>query len=161
GIVVLMNQNGFYFGPNSVINVGGLVVTTTVPPPNFSPGAFWQFNGSPPLASIVNYGEIKAHSGGSLFLLSERIENQGTLSSPSGEIRLEAGKEVLISERPDGRGLSASVKLPEGSVDNKGKIIADAGTVALHAQTVNQSGLIQADSIRERNGVIELVASES
>src|SRR5712671_4137436 len=76
GYVVLMNQNGFYFGPNSVINVGGLVVTTATPPPGPSAaGGFWQFNGAPPLASIVNYGEIKAHSGGSLFLLSERIEN--------------------------------------------------------------------------------------
>src|SRR5207249_1140649 len=41
GYVVLMNQNGFYFGPNSVINVGGLVVTTATPPPGPSgPGGF-------------------------------------------------------------------------------------------------------------------------
>jgi len=163
GWVVLMNQNGFYFGPNSVVNVGGLMVTTS-PIAQDSPmdgGGLWQFTGNPPLASIVNYGEIHAQSGGSAFLISERIENHGTISAPGGTIGLYAGKEVLVSERPDGRGLSASVKLPAGSVDNKGNLIADAGTIALHAQVVNQNGLVQADSVREHNGVIELVASES
>ena len=68
---------------------------------------------------------------------------------------------MLISSRPDGRGLSAKVTLPEGSVDNSGKLIADAGTIAMHAQTVNQGGLVQANSIREVNGVVEIVASDS
>jgi len=159
GYVVLFNQNGFYFGPNSVVNVGGLAVTTATPPPG--PGGMsgmWQFNGAPPLASIVNYGEVKASAGGSIFLLAERVENRGTIVAPAGEVRLEAGKEVMICERPDGRGISASVRLPAGSVDNSGKILADAGKVALHAQVVNQNGLLQADSVRQQNGVIELVA---
>ena len=85
----------------------------------------------------------------------------GSLSAPQGNIGLFAGKEVLINDRPDGRGLSAAVRLPEGSVANDGKITADAGTVALHAQVVNQNGLIQADSVRNVNGVIELVASDT
>src|ERR1039458_2191247 len=59
------------------------------------------------------------------------------------------------------RGLSATVTLPEGSVDNSGRLIADAGTIAMHAQVVNQGGLVQANSVREINGVIELVASEA
>jgi filamentous hemagglutinin family protein len=162
GIVVLMNQSGFYFGPNSVVTVGGLVVSTVpVTPPSPAMGGLWQFQGPPPAASIVNYGEIKAQAGGSLFLISERIENHGTLSAPQGTIGLFAGREVLLTDRPDGRGLSASVQLPEGSVDNTGKIIADAGTVALHAKVVNQDGFIQANTARNQNGVIELVASES
>lgn len=161
GQVVLMNQNGFYFGPNSSINVGGFFATTVpIAPESPAGGGLWQFNGTPPLASIINYGEIKAHSGGSVFLVAEKVENHGVLSAPDGTLGLYAGKEVLISERPDGRGLSASVKLPEGSIDNTGKLIADAGRIALHAAVVNNNGLVQANSVRERNGVIELVASE-
>src|SRR5258706_5264292 len=157
GLVVLMNQNGFYFGPNSVINVGGLLVTTSpVAPESSGIGGLWQFNGTPPLASIVHYGEIKAQSGGSIFLVSERIENHGTISAPGGSIGLYASKVVLISERPDGRGISATVRLPAGSVDNSGNIIADAGTISLHAQVVNQNGVLQANSVREINGRIEL-----
>jgi filamentous hemagglutinin family protein len=162
GIVVLMNQSGFYFGPNSVINVGGLVVTTVpATPPEPTAGGLWQFQGTPPAASIVNYGEIKAQAGGSLYLISERVENHGSISAPQGTVGLLAGRELLLTERPDGRGLSANVRLPEGSVDNTGKLIADAGTVALHASVVNQSGLVQANTVRNQNGVIELVASDA
>jgi len=62
GIVILMNSSGFYFGPNSFVSAAGLVVSTAnvVPPQNF--GGAWEFNGPPPLASIVNFGSIKARS---------------------------------------------------------------------------------------------------
>jgi filamentous hemagglutinin family protein len=161
GIVVLMNQSGFYFGPGSSINVGGFIAASTPALPSGSPGAGgWQYNGPPPVASIINYGEIKAASGGSLFMIAEKIENHGILSAPDGTLGLYAGKEVLISDRPDGRGLSVRVNLPEGSIDNTGKICADAGNIALHARAVNQNGLIQANSVRENNGRIELVASD-
>ena len=53
------------------------------------------------------------------------------------------------------------MNLPSGSVDNFGQITADAGTISLQAQVVNQNGILQADSVRNRNGVIELVASDS
>ena len=147
GFVVLMNQSGFYFGPNSVINVGG--------------GPMWQFNGAPPTASIINYGQVKVANGGALFLVAEKIENHGVLMAPDGTLGLYAGKEVLLSDSPDGRGLSVKVKLPEGSIDNTGKLIADAGTIALRAQVVNQNGLVQANSILDRHGVIELIATEA
>ncbi len=162
GVVVLMNQNGFYFGPNSFVSVAGLIVSTApIGPIDSSAGLFWQFTGPPPSASIINYGQINVGKGGSAFLIAAHIENHGRITAPEGSIGLIAGQEVLLSERPDGRGLSATVKLPSGSVDNSGQLIADAGAIALQAQVVNQGGLVQANSIRERNGIIELVASEA
>ncbi|MFO1475627.1 MAG: filamentous hemagglutinin N-terminal domain-containing protein [Verrucomicrobiota bacterium] len=162
GTVILANANGFYFGPNSVVNVGGNFVATTAPlPPDPGSGAAWSFTGMPPLASIVNYGQITAGPGHSLFLIAQQIENHGLLAAPGGSVSLAAGQEVLVSERPDGRGLSASVTLPSGAINNSGQIIADAGTIALNARVVNQDGLLQANSVRNQNGVIELVASEN
>ena len=161
GIVVLMNQSGFFFGPGSVVNAAGFVATTATTLPEFGVSGSWQFNGPPPAASIVNYGEIKVGSGGSAFLIAEKIENHGVLMAPDGTLGLYAGKKVLMSERPDGRGLSVEVQLPEGSVDNQGKLVADAGSILVQAQTVNQNGIVQANSVREHNGVIELVASQS
>ncbi len=162
GVVVLMNSSGFYFGPNSFVGAAGLVVTTApIGPIESSAGLFWKFTGAPPSASIVNYGHIHVGRGGFAFLIGEQIQNRGTIVAPEGNIGLFSGKSVLLSERPDGRGLSAEVTLPSGAVDNSGRLIADAGTIALHAKVVNQSGLIQANSIRENNGVIELFASES
>ncbi|SPE62342.1 Filamentous hemagglutinin family outer membrane protein [Verrucomicrobia bacterium] len=161
GTVILANAAGFYFGPNSMIKVGGSFIATTAPlAPDFGPGASWQFSGMPPLASIVNYGQVSAGDGRSLFLIAEQVENHGDLSAPGGDIGLYAGKQVLLSERPDGRGLSAKVQVGSGTVDNLGRIVADAGSIALQAQVVNQNGIIQADSVQNRNGVIELVAAD-
>ena len=145
-----------------MIKVGGSFIATTAPlPADLGPGGMWQFTGIPPLASIVNYGSrSRVGSGKSLFLIAENIENHSSpLSAPVGKVELTGGDTVLVSESPDGRGLSASVQLPEGSVDNFGRITADAGTIALQAKVVNQDGVLGADSISDNHGVIELVAS--
>jgi len=160
GVVVLLNSSGFYFGPNSFVSAAGLVVSTAncVPPQNG--GGSWAFNGPPPLASIVNYGHLQVGNGGSAFLIADKVENHGDIIAPGGSIGLAAGQTVLLSERADGRGMSMEVTLPQGSVDNQGQLIADGGTVALNARVVNQNGLIQANSVRNQNGVIELVAED-
>lgn len=162
GFLVLMNPSGFYFGPEAHVAAAGLVVSTALAAPVESTGGlFWQFNGPPPRAGIVNYGRLQAGDSGSLFLIGEHIANHGELSAPGGSIRLETGASVLLSQRPDGLALSSAVRLPAGSIDNTGRVIADAGSIALHAAVVNQSGLLQADSIRERNGVIEVGAADT
>jgi filamentous hemagglutinin family protein len=161
GTVILENANGFYFGSGSMIKVGGsFIATTAATPPDLGSGAGWQFTGLPPLAGIVNYGQIEAGAGKSLFLIAENIENHGTLSAPGGNVDLAAGQSVLVSDSPDGRGLSAAVTLPRGSVDNFGRITADGGSIVMQAKVVNQDGVLQADSVRNENGVIELVASD-
>jgi filamentous hemagglutinin family protein len=162
GYVVLQNSSGFYIGGQAAITTHGLLMTTApIQVPDLSSGGPWQFNALPPTAKIINYGHLDVGQGGSAFLISNEIENHGSIFAPEGQIGLFAGKQVLLSERPDGRGLSARVKLPQGSVSNDGELIADAGTIAMHAQVVNQGGLVQANSVREVNGVIELVASDS
>ena len=101
-------------------------------PVSIGSGSFWQFNGPPPQASIVNFGQINVGTGGSAFLIAQHIENHGVISAPGGSVGLVSGQQVLLSERPDGRGLSAQVQLPSGSVDNSGRIVADAGTIAVN-----------------------------
>src|SRR5450755_1045227 len=161
GVVVLLNSSGFYFGPKSFVSAAGLVVSTANCTPPENGGGTWEFNGPPPLASIINYGHIQVGKGGQAFLIADQIENHGTIEAPGGNIGLAAGQTVLLSERPDGRGMSLQVKLPQGSVDNFGNLIADAGTIALNAKVINQDGMLQANSVINQNGVIELVASDS
>jgi filamentous hemagglutinin family protein len=161
GTVILANAYGFYFGPHSMIKVGGDFIATTAPlPPDFGAGASWQFTVPPPAASIVNYGEIQAGEGHSLFLISEQIDNHGKLSAPGGNVGLYAGKEVLVSERADGRGLTAAVTLPEGSIDNTGSIVASGASIALQEQVVNKSDITPAVTARTENGAVELVAAD-
>jgi filamentous hemagglutinin family protein len=160
GVVVLLNSSGFYFGPNSFVSAAGLVVSTANCMPPQNAGGAWEFNGPPPLASIVNFGQIHIGHGGNCFLIANQIANNGDIEAPGGNIGLAAGQTVTLSERPDGRGMSMRVTLPQGSVDNYGNLVADGGTIALNASVVNQNGFIQANSVQNQNGVIELVASD-
>jgi filamentous hemagglutinin family protein len=160
GIVVLLNSSGFYFGPSSYVSAAGLVVSTANCTPPDNAGGMWQFNGPPPLASIVNYGQIQVGHGGSCFLIADQIENHGNIEAPGGSVGLASGKTVMLSERPDGRGMSMNVTLPQGSVNNYGTLVADAGIIALNAKVVNQDGFIQANSVKNDNGVIELVGGD-
>src|SRR5690348_15841189 len=93
--VVLMNPSGFYLGPNSFIKAGGLIVSTAancVSPQ--SAGGSWQFNGRPPTASIINYGQIEVGKHGSAFLIADAIEYHGTITAPGGSIGLTSGQTV-------------------------------------------------------------------
>jgi filamentous hemagglutinin family protein len=162
GYVVLQNPNGFTIGGQASITAHGLVMTTaSTPTLNLSSGGPWSFSAPPPTAKIINYGQINITGGGSAFLIASDIENDGTISAPGGNIGLYAGQTVLVSTAPDGRGLSAQVTLPQGSVDNAGNLIADGGSIAAQAQTVNQSGVVQANSAQNVNGTIELVAGDT
>jgi filamentous hemagglutinin family protein len=161
GYVVLQNQSGFVVGGTATITAHGLVMTTApTHAPNLSSGDAWTFNAPPPTASIINYGQINIAGGGSAYLIASDIENNGAISAPGGKIGLYAGQQVLVSTSPNGSGLSARVTLPQGSVDNDGNLIADGGSIMAQAQTVNQNGLIQANSVLNVNGVIELVAND-
>ncbi len=161
GVVVLANQAGFYFGPESFVKAAGLYVTTAPIYPGMAGAGSFEFNGAPPSIPIVNYGRLESGEGGSLFLIGREIENKGSISAQGGTVGLLSAQEVMISERPDGRGLSVKVNVPKGTVDNSGRIQADAGRVLMHASVVNQRGVVQANSIRERNGVIEIFAAET
>lgn len=162
GYVILQNPNGFYVGGNAAISAHGLVLTTSpTPAPTLSSGGAWDFNTPPVGADIINYGKINISGGGSAYLIADNIQNYGAIQAEQGKIGLYAGQQVLLSTSPDGHGISAKVTLPQGSVDNQGHLIADGGTIAAMAQTVNQNGLVQANSIQNVNGVVELVASDS
>lgn len=161
GYVVLQNPNGFTIGGTATITAHGLVMTTAATPNlSLNGGGAWSFDAPPPTAKIVNYGQINITGGGSAYLIGSDILNAGTISAPGGSIGLCAGQKVLLSLSPDGRGLSAEVTLPEGSVDNQGRLVADGGSILAQAKFVNQDGFIQANSVQEVNGVIELLASD-
>ena len=162
GYVILENANGFYIGGQAVIDTHGLVMTTaSTPPPDFSTGGPWSFAAPPPTARIQNFGQINITGGGTAYLIAADIVNGGTINAPNGHIGLYDGETVLVSTSPNGQGLSAAVTLPQGSVDNEGKLTANGGSVVAQAQFVNQNGVIQANTAQNVNGTIELLGSSS
>ena len=95
GRVYLINPNGIAFGPDSRIDVGGLVASTL----NMSDADFLsgrqRFSGGGE-GRLLNQGNITTPAGGGVFMVGPQVENAGVIRAPSGDIVLAAGRTVQL-----------------------------------------------------------------
>ncbi|MES2400972.1 MAG: filamentous hemagglutinin N-terminal domain-containing protein [Pseudomonadota bacterium] len=165
GKVFLLNPNGVLFGNGASVSVGGLVATTmSLSDANFMAGNYsFTDAGS---GSVVNRGTINAADGGYVALLGKSVSNQGVISARLGSVALAAGNAVTMDVTGDGLlNISVAQGAVNALVENGGMIQADGGRVLLTAQAagnllqtaVNNTGLIQAQTIVNRNGTILLL----
>lgn len=159
GTVILQNRNGIFFGKDAQVNVGGLVATSL----NLSNADFllghYLFQGTGIEGPVKNAGMIHGTAG--VYLLAPNVENSGVITSAGGNIVLAAGATAFLSNRPDGQGFLAEISNLVGHAVNLKDLIADGGNITMAGRVVNQEGLVQANSVRERSGKIELYASET
>jgi filamentous hemagglutinin family protein len=160
GSVILLNPNGVMFGPNAQVNVNGLIASSLAISDQDFLNGMYRFEGSALSGAVTNAGTIETGTGGFVYLLAPAVKNNGVIRTPEGHISLAAGTTAYLSDRPDGRGLLVEVAAPAGEALNLGELAADGGRVNLFGRVVNQAGLVRANTVREHNGRIELVASE-
>jgi len=165
GRVFLLNPNGVLFGRGARVEVGSLVASTlTLSNADFAAGRF-ELSGDS-TARVVNQGTIQAAPGGHLALIASGVENTGTLGAPGGSVLLAAASSVSLT-MADGSplGYTISTGAAQALADNGGLIVADGGRVTLTARgrdhladaVVNSSGVVQARSVRNDRGTIELI----
>lgn len=162
GSLILLNPNGVFIGPTGQVSVGGMFAasTLTLSNANFLNGLYL-FQDSGTNGIIRNAGAINAGVEG-VYLFAPTVENAATgiITSTNGHVSLGAGRTAFLSNRPDGRGFLSAVTAPADQALNLGQLLADGGQVTMAGRVVNQSGIVRANSVLQRNGRIELVASE-
>lgn len=175
GQVFITNPSGVIFLPGSQVDVHGLLATTLgISDQDFLNRTynFFQDPGKS-LASILNEGNI---SGSYVGLLAPSVTNRGTIIANLGSVGLVSGEAVsmdfigdgLINFVVDQEVLGTVTDLEGNAIDtrvsNEGLIQADGGQVILLAKdagsiirnVVNQSGIIEARTVIEKEGKIFL-----
>lgn len=182
GTVYLINPDGVLFGPSAVVNTGSLLATThDITDTDFMAGRDHFSLTTGAQASVVNEGMISVRDGGFAALVAPGVRNDGIITAKYGSIGMSAvGSQFYLDLRGDelisfavSDEIAGEVKdvrtgeaLPS-LVENKGKLKADGGRVALTAATarkvvdsvINTSGVIEANSISSRGGKIILGAA--
>jgi len=174
GRIFLINPNGVLFGPGSHVDVAALTASTlNISNQDFLAGNF-TFNkvDGKAGASILNEGYLKA---GSVTLVGQAVANSGIIEATLGSVALASGDAVTLNL--DSVGM-VSVVIAEpvkeavlgktAAVENSGQILADGGKVVLSANTlnnifdyaINQTGIIQANTLDAKSGSVELVANQ-
>jgi filamentous hemagglutinin family protein len=181
GRVFIVNGDGILFGAHSSINTAGFLATTNnISNSDFMAGRH-NFNlPGRPDASIVNLGIITATSGGFAALVAPGVRNSGTVTATLGTVSLAAGNaftldfygDRLITLAVNDQIAGAVKDVQTGAalkslVSNTGKLSANGGRVELTAaaaravvdSVINNTGVIEANSIGTKNGMIVLAAA--
>ena len=166
GQVWLLNSNGVLFGKNAKINTSGLLATTAkLSDEDFNKGnyIFKDATKNP----IINQGAIEVVNNGSVILASKEVLNSGKIKAVKGTIHLSGAKEYSLNL--NGNSL-VNLKIKKGVLDalvqNSGTIISDGGSIYLSTNAVdellkgvvNNTGIIEANSLDNLKGYVELFA---
>lgn len=170
GQVYLVNPSGVLFGAGASVNVGGLVASAlNISDANFMAGKnVFELDGGS--GAVVNLGSITAADGGYVALLGAQVRNEGAIAARLGSVVLGAGEKITLDFNGDGLiNMEVNNATVNASVSNAGLLQARGGTVlmtahagnALMAEVVNNSGIIEATSLQQRNGVVVLDGGNS
>ncbi len=185
GRVFIINGDGILFGANSSITTAGFLATTSdIRDADFMAGALTgKYNFNIPgtsSASIVNLGRITATSGGFAALVAPGVRNAGTITAKLGTVGLASGNaftldfygDRLITLAVNDQIAAAVTDVATGEtlkslVGNSGKLKANGGRIELTAaaarvvvnSVINNTGVIEANSVGTKNGLIVLSAA--
>lgn len=178
GQVLLVNQNGFVFGRDAMVNTRALTASTLrISDDVFNTlGITGAINANPaepvvsarpalegttnPAAQIRIEAGAEINAGERVLIVAPEIINEGTITVPDGQAVLAGAKDkVYLAADSDLRGLLVEVDTG-GSVSNLGEILTERGNTTLVGLAVNQAGRVRATTSVNVNGTVRLLARD-
>ena len=166
GQLYLINPNGILFGQGSQVSASGLIASALdLNNADFS-GNSQTFSGNGS-GGVINQGNLIAGNHGYVALLGNTVKNQGTIKAPKGSVVLGAGNTATLIFQDSSL---LQIEVDESTLNslalNGGLIQADGGRVLIAAgakhslltSMVNNTGVIEARTLENRNGSIVLLA---
>ncbi len=178
GRIFIVNPNGVFFGPDSRVDVAGLVASSlNIENEDFLNGNY-MFSQSGKAGYVINQGKIVAQEKGFVCLLGGAVDNQAFIQADLGTIVLASGAKMTLALENDSsislvvdEAIKEGVFGPDGlemksAVKNSGSILAEGGKVILNAkllnkvfdQAINNTGLVKVTSLVKHDGIVELTA---
>ncbi len=169
GNVWIVNPNGVAFGPNSVVDVGGLLASTK----DILDSDFWadDFSFSELTGSQVEYSKITADGTimagkGGVVLVAPVIEASGLITTNGGNVALATARAFRVDFDGDGllsftvnAGAEGVLQLAESSAISAtgGAVYLSAGAAdAVTESVVNVGGMIDSSRVEQQGGEIVL-----
>lgn len=181
GQVFLVNPNGIYFGKDAQIDVAGLVATThNIRNEDFLAGKYLFNIPGKPDASVINEGQIRIADTGIAAFVAPSVANRGVIAAKLGKVVLASANgftldfygddliSFVVSDEVAKTAFDINGNQLTSFVENSGKIEAQGGYVLLTAKAaetaihgvINHSGVIEAQTVAQRNGEIILHAGK-
>jgi filamentous hemagglutinin family protein len=137
GNIVLINQSGISFGKDAVVDVGGLIATTSdISNADAMAGRMNFVATGNATATISNEGAITAKDAGLVGLVAPNVENSGVITAKLGKVHLASGDKFTLDLYGDGAiSIQASDALESQLVSHTGTISAEGGIIQVSAAT--------------------------
>lgn len=165
GQVFIINPNGVLFGSTSQVNTAGLVASTLNQSNTDFNNNLFNFSNTSNNKVVENRGKITVPTGGTVALIAPTVKHTGTIKAPQGNVLLAAGSDITLNLNNGSLlGYTINQGKAQALINSGGMIQADGGKVVLTAKgvdelsnaVVNSIGVIQAQTVNNVRGVIEL-----
>jgi len=165
GRVLVIDQNGVFFGRNSVVDVGSIVATSgAVAADDLDDGKF-DIQLTDQSGAIDLQGTMTVAEGGLAGFVAPTLSNSGVINAKLGTVAMASGKKATVDLYGDNLiEIVVDGALGNALIKNSGTINAQGGTVAMTAQAakdavdnvINMDGVVDVSSVSVQGGKIVL-----